>query len=146
MYLLDGPIVGQDFCGAGCHVRDGNNTRQFCGDSNPGCYGSVHEDGQVLMGALWKVRTRLKDAHGDVAGGAIADTLFNSWMNSYDDSQIRTIVETHDNLSCRICALVRLFLEALAANRSALLQASWRKWRSSNSDRKITFIQLSAMD
>ena len=94
-YILDDPLVGRDFCGTGCNVRDGNNTRQFCGDANPGCYGEVHADGEVLMGALWKVRTRLKNAHGDATGGAIADLLFNAWMNAYDDSTIRTIIETH---------------------------------------------------
>ena len=95
MYLMNEPIVGIDFCGSGCNIRDGNNTRMFCGDSNPGCYGEVHADGEVLMGALWKVRTRLQAAHGTSTGGAIADLVFNSWMNAYDDGQIRTIIETH---------------------------------------------------
>jgi len=95
MYNLDEAIVGRNFCGIGCHVRDGENTRQFCGDSNPGCYGQVHADGEVLMGALWKVRKRLKIAHGDAPGSFIANMLFNTWMNAYDDGQIRTIIETH---------------------------------------------------
>ena len=68
MYLVDDPIVGQDFCGSGCNVRDGNNTRQFCGDCCNGCYGQVHADGEVLMGALWKVRARLKVGLGSSAG------------------------------------------------------------------------------
>ncbi|MEW6072668.1 MAG: PKD domain-containing protein [Planctomycetota bacterium] len=95
MYILDDPIVGHDFCGTGCNVRDGNNTRMFCGDTNPGCYGEVHDDGEPLMGALWKVRARLKTTHGTATGGAVADALFNAWMNAYDDGQIRSIIETH---------------------------------------------------
>ena len=95
MYILDDPIVGRDFCGTGCYVRDGNNTRQYCGDGNGGCYGEVHYDGEVLMGALWKVRARLQAVHGTAAGGAIADLLLNSWMNAYDDTQIDSIIETH---------------------------------------------------
>ena len=47
------------------------------------------------MGAIWKVRTRLKNALGTAAGGDVADLLFNAWMNAYDDTQIRTIIEDH---------------------------------------------------
>ncbi|MEW6074597.1 MAG: hypothetical protein AB1726_18645 [Planctomycetota bacterium] len=94
-YILDDPIVGRDFCGPGCHVRDGNNTRMFCGDANPGCYGEVHADGEVLMGAMWKIRARMKTAYGTSTGGAIANLLFNSWMNAYNDTEIKTIIETH---------------------------------------------------
>ena len=95
MYQTDSPIIGDDFCGTGCDIRNGENTRQFCGDSNPGCYGQVHTDGEVLMGALWKVRKRLNQTNGDAAGDAIANLLFNSWMNAYNDGQIKTIIEEH---------------------------------------------------
>ena len=47
------------------------------------------------MGALWKVRKRLKKAHGAVAGRLAADTLFNAWMNAYDDGSIDPIIEVH---------------------------------------------------
>ena len=94
-FISDNPIVGQNFCGNGCHVRTGLNNRQFCGDNNGGCHGGVHADGEVLMGAFWKWRTNLKSSQGAAAGAAIANTLFNSWMNAYNDSQIKTIVETH---------------------------------------------------
>jgi hypothetical protein len=94
-YILDDPIVGHDFCGVGCNVRDANNTLQFCGDNNPGCHGGVHANGQVLMGALWKVRTRLKNALGSSAGQATANALFSAWMNGYNDGQIKTIIEVH---------------------------------------------------
>ncbi len=94
-HATDDPIVGLNFCGNGCHVRDGNNNRQFCGDCCGGCYGEVHADGEVLMGALWKVRQRLKTSLGQAAGRAASDTLFNGWMNAYNDSQIKTILEIH---------------------------------------------------
>ncbi|MCK6448305.1 MAG: hypothetical protein L6Q99_18105 [Planctomycetes bacterium] len=94
-FILDDPIVGRNFCGTNCNIRDGNNTRQFCGDTNGGCYGEVHADGEVLMGACWKVRTRLKNTLGASAGSQAANVLFNAWMNAYNDMQIKSIVEIH---------------------------------------------------
>lgn len=94
-YLTDQPIVGENFFTNGGIIRTGLNTRTFCGDNAGGCYGEVHNDGEVLMGALWKVRTRLKTSLGNSAGSATADLLFNSWMNAYNDSQIKTIDRTH---------------------------------------------------
>ncbi len=94
MYLADDAIVGREFSGSS-FIRTGNNTRQFCGDSNPGCYGGVHANGEVIMGALWKVRRNLNNTHGNATGDAIADALNLAWFSQYNDSQIRTIVETH---------------------------------------------------
>ncbi|RMH03026.1 MAG: hypothetical protein D6702_07225 [Planctomycetota bacterium] len=94
MYIYDTPIVGENFSGSS-YIRSGNNTRQYCGDSNPGCYGEVHRDGEVLMGALWKVRDRLNTTHGNTAGDLIADTLFVAWMNAYNDGNIHSIIEDH---------------------------------------------------
>ena len=93
MYLWDTPIIGANFSGSS-FIRTGTNTRQFCGDTNPGCYGQVHTDGEVLMGALWKVRNNLNTALGNSAGDLRADTLFLSWMNSYNQSTIRSVIET----------------------------------------------------
>ncbi len=95
LYLTDQPILGADFQGVGSMIRTGNNNRQFCGDANPGCYGEVHNDGEPLMGAFWKMRVNLKNSLGASAGAAAADVLFNSWMNAYNDTQIKVIVETH---------------------------------------------------
>ncbi len=94
-YLTDQPIVGENFFGGGGNIRSGLNTRMFCGDANGGCYGGVHADGEVLMGALWKLRVRLKNSLGASAGSMTADLLFSSWMNAYNDGQIKTIVRTH---------------------------------------------------
>jgi hypothetical protein len=95
MYANDTPIVGDEFFGPGTYVRNGENLTLFCGDTNPACYGEVHFDGEVLMGALWKVRQQLGTALGNAAGDALANALHNAWMNAYDDGQIKTIVETH---------------------------------------------------
>ncbi len=95
MYLLDDPIVGRDFQGSGNHIRDGNNTRQFCGDNNTGCYSGVHANGEVLMGAFWKMRDRLNTALGDAPGDLVADSLMIAWFKQYNDGQIKTIIEDH---------------------------------------------------
>jgi hypothetical protein len=41
------------------------------------------------MGAAWKVRRNLKQAHGVAAGGMIADPLFLSWMKAYSQHQLQ---------------------------------------------------------
>ena len=91
MYIYDTPIVGENFAGSG-YIRTGLNMRQWCGQ---GCYGQVHTDGEVLMGALWKVRANLNTTHGNAAGDLIADTLLISWMNGYNDGNILPIIEDH---------------------------------------------------
>lgn len=97
MYLFDSPFHAEDFhcTGPGCEGRSGLNTLQFCGDTATGCYGELHKDGEVLMGALWKVRAALNASLGDTAGDLAADLLFSSWMNAYDDGEIKTIIRTH---------------------------------------------------
>jgi hypothetical protein len=94
MYLYDTPLVGEEFCGAGCGIRSGLNTRQFCGDLFGGCHGQVHADGEVWMGAAWKVRDRLNQALGDSQGDLTADMLFLGWMNAYNQGAIRSVMET----------------------------------------------------
>lgn len=93
MYAYDTPIVGAGFATNGGAIRTGTNNRQFCGDSDPGCYGAVHTDGQVWMGAAWKIRTRLNNALGNAQGDMVADSLFLGWMNSYNQTGIRSIIE-----------------------------------------------------
>ncbi len=94
MYIYDTPIVGEGFSTWG-NIRTGTNTRQFCGDGNGGCYGQVHADGEVLMGALWKVRRNLNTTNGNAAGDLIADTICLAWMNLYNDGTITTAIEDH---------------------------------------------------
>ncbi|MBK7643080.1 MAG: hypothetical protein IPJ19_08515 [Planctomycetes bacterium] len=94
LYVWDTPTNGQDWSGPGSYVRSGNNTRQFCGDGNPACYGEVHADGEPWMGAAWKIRNRLNVAYGNAVGDGIANTIFLTWMESYNQSQIRSVIET----------------------------------------------------
>lgn len=94
MYCYDTPIIGAGFFTTGGNIRTGLNTRQFCGDANPGCYGAVHTDGQVWMGAAWKVRANLNTSLGNAQGDMVADLLFLGWMNSYNQTGIRSIIET----------------------------------------------------
>jgi hypothetical protein len=94
MYHSDNPVLGQDFFGPGTFIRTGLNTRQFCGDANPGCYGEVHADGEVWMGAAWKVRAHLKTTNGSTMGSLIANNLFLGWMNAYNQTEIKSIIET----------------------------------------------------
>ncbi|MEZ6016334.1 MAG: hypothetical protein R3F49_14550 [Planctomycetota bacterium] len=94
LYQFDDAVLGRFFSTGGGSVRNGNNTRQFCGDSNGGCYGEVHSDGEVWMGAAWKIRTRLNTSLGNAAGDLQSSLLFLGWMNSYNQTQIRSIIET----------------------------------------------------
>ncbi|MCC7011147.1 MAG: hypothetical protein IT454_01180 [Planctomycetes bacterium] len=99
MYLTDQPIIGEDFYSGVGDIRTGLNTRQFWGDTNNCTYGStpgeVHACGEVLMGALWKVRQRLKDDLGAGGGSATANALFSAWMLGYDETQIKSMIELH---------------------------------------------------
>ncbi len=94
MYVWDTPGVALDLYGNGLPIRTGWNTRQFCGDGSPGCHNGQHQNGEVWMGAAWKIRDRLNQTHGNAAGDLIADTLFLSWMNAYDQTLLRSIIET----------------------------------------------------
>jgi hypothetical protein len=94
MYIWDTPVVGAGFFGTGSQIRNGNNTQAFCGDCCGGCYGEVHADGEPWMGAAWKVRNRLNNTHGDAMGDLIANTIFVTWMEAYNQSQIKSVIET----------------------------------------------------
>ena len=93
MYVYDDPVVGSFFTKSGGFVRTGLNTRQFCGDCCGGCHGGVHDNGEVWMGAAWKVRRNLKQTLGNGLGSATADQLFMGWMNGYNQTEIKSIIE-----------------------------------------------------
>ncbi len=94
MYTYDTPVIAQDFFGPGQAIRTGLNNQPFCGDANPGCYGQAHANGEPWMGAAWKVRNRLNITNGNAAGDLIADSVFLGWMNGYNQTQLRSIIET----------------------------------------------------
>jgi len=99
MYLYDTPDVGLDYYAEGDGaVRSGMNNKQFCGFDDgqliQDCHGAYsHPNGEVFMGAAWKVRRNLKLTHGAVVGGMVADELFLSWMKGYNQFQIHPVIE-----------------------------------------------------
>lgn len=94
LYQYDDATMGRFFFTNGGSVRTGTNTRQFCGDTSPGCFGQVHTDGEVWMGAAWKIREELDASLGNSLGDMTADLLFLGWMNAYNQTGIRSIIET----------------------------------------------------
>jgi len=94
MYVWDTPTLGAGFSGSGSQIRSGNNTRPFCGDCCGACYGEVHADGEPWMGAAWKIRNRLNVSLGNAAGDLAANTLFLTWMEAYNQTQIKSVIET----------------------------------------------------
>lgn len=94
MYVYDTPVVGLDFFGPGSPLRTGLNTRPFCGDTTPSCHGGSHNNGEPWMGAAWKIRNRLNATHGNAVGDQIANAIFLGWMNGYNQTQLRSIIET----------------------------------------------------
>jgi hypothetical protein len=89
----DDPLFGRDYKGPGIHGRSGENLVQFCGDDNDGCHshplGGPHLEGQVLMGAFWKMRMRLKSTYGAQAGSDIANHLWIEWHKQFNQKKIR---------------------------------------------------------
>ncbi len=93
MYIYDTAVIGANFSGSSA-IRTGTNNTAFCGDASPACYGEVHADGEPWMGAAWKVRARLNTAYGNAPGDLIANSIFLGWMSSYNQSEIKSIIET----------------------------------------------------
>ena len=91
-YIADSPIVGARMFGPETYGRTGLNTRRFCGDDAIDCYGEEHADGEVLMGALWKVHERLLSVTGQ---NAVADELMLRWFQTFDDAEITSVVREH---------------------------------------------------
>jgi hypothetical protein len=89
MYIHDTPIVGQDFFGPGTYVRTGENGVLYCGNCDENCHGGEgHTEGQVVMGAFWKMRQRLNQSLGDASGDLVADTLLLAWFQAFDQKFI----------------------------------------------------------
>lgn len=68
-YLLDHPVVAEDFFSNGAALRTGLNTRQYPPPSE------VHDAGEVFMGFAWKFRENLRTAFGTTAAVQISDTV-----------------------------------------------------------------------
>jgi hypothetical protein len=95
MYIADDPVVGRDFGGPGTFIRTGLNTLPFCGDEALGCYGQSHANGMPLMGAVWKVRQRLKNALGAGPGSDTANLIMVSWYQTFSDTVLNSVILDH---------------------------------------------------
>jgi hypothetical protein len=91
-YLHDDRHVAANYYGNGLSLRDGETTRQFCGDCCGPCHGGFHNDGEVFLGAAWKVRRNLGLSLGDGPGDALADALFLGWHNAFDQTEIESLL------------------------------------------------------
>jgi len=65
LYVTDQEIYAKDLCldvEYPCGDRRGDNALRYCLYGPEGCHGDTHLSGQVLSGALWKMRQRLKQS------------------------------------------------------------------------------------
>lgn len=97
LYMYNTHLLGADFNGQGSgSLRNGNNVRMFCGDTSPGCHGGggVHANGEVWMGAAWRIYLQLENSLGAAQADLVSDALFMAWMNGYNQQQIKSVIET----------------------------------------------------
>lgn len=65
-------------------------------DGDESCHGGeVHLEGQAIASAVWAVRDRLNQTHGDQVGDLIADALFMGWMNAFNDGATLNVIQDH---------------------------------------------------
>ncbi|MCC6676212.1 MAG: hypothetical protein IT436_03630 [Phycisphaerales bacterium] len=92
--IQDYPIVGEDFCGAGCHVRTPATTIV-----PTGCGQEIHYCGMTIGGIWWEIRQNLGAKYGSSVGLQTAQQLFVDWSmdtlgGSGNDSAVaRTAIE-----------------------------------------------------
>lgn len=72
-------------CTAETCLRSGENCRAFTTYADQ-FLGDPHRKGEVLMGALWRVRALLEAAQPD--GASVAQSLFLSWITTYPEFAI----------------------------------------------------------
>ena len=112
LYVTGQSEFGAHWCAAHSCFRSGTNTVLFCGDHANGsenltclgcqvngctspCVFNSHYKGQILMGALWKVRVELEAAFGRIPGAEIANRLFMAWMELGQDFSIVSAIQAH---------------------------------------------------
>lgn len=95
-YINDDPCL-TSFTGPGC-LRSALQTavKKCPGDGDEGCHGGAsHTEGQALASAVWAVRARLEAALGDAQSDLVADNLFLSWMQSFNDGALLNVILDH---------------------------------------------------
>ncbi|MBI5362285.1 MAG: hypothetical protein HZA53_03840 [Planctomycetes bacterium] len=88
MYVTGQPQLFPYFCTMATCTRSGENCRQYVSYLDQ-FVGDFHRKGEVLMGSLWQVRSRLVAAHGR-AGESVANALFAAWISAYPEFAIHT--------------------------------------------------------
>ncbi|MCA8977829.1 MAG: hypothetical protein KDC98_24095, partial [Planctomycetes bacterium] len=88
MYLLDNPIVGEDFTTSGGYVRIGTNNRQYPSGSG------VHAQGESWMGFAWQLRERLATTQSSRAVAiAISDDIVVGSIAADATNQVDAVTE-----------------------------------------------------
>jgi len=75
LMLYDTDVIGRDFCGSGCHVRNpGEADQQY-----PCSSGAIHACGQIIGGCVYDVKEALKQKYGPADGLELARQLHVDW-------------------------------------------------------------------
>ncbi len=96
-FISDDPCL-QAFSFSGGCLRHGEQTSVLkCPkDGDESCHGGEpHNEGQAIASALWAVRKSLKTTYGATPGSTIANDLFLSWFQTYDDRKILNVINDH---------------------------------------------------
>jgi hypothetical protein len=75
LMIHNDPIVGRNFCGSGCHVRNIVSANQ----QYPCASGAIHTCGQILAGVWWDIKLNLEATHGTTPGLEMTRQLFVDW-------------------------------------------------------------------
>lgn len=93
--LHDTGIIGTDFCGVGCHIRNIDTANK----QYP-CSGGIHDCGQVLAGVWRDLRLKLTDSYGSAPALQVASQIHVDWslitvggMNSSNAAWPQTGIE-----------------------------------------------------
>ena len=72
--LYDTGVIGRDFCGPGCNIRNpGTASRQFP------CSGEIHFCGEVLAGTWFDIKQAFKATYGNTTGLEMSRQLQVDW-------------------------------------------------------------------
>ncbi len=94
MYITGQPYIGINWAGPGSGViRNGSGVFSY-GNLDPET-GDAHDNGEILMGAFWRLRQNLVSTLGLAAGDAEAKSLFLNWLTLYDDVRLDSRILAH---------------------------------------------------